>query len=65
MRGGACRQSLATPPYLCAPQCISLSVVCDWLRAAGYELSEVATPTFCARVAKADEEHPLFALKSL
>jgi thioester reductase-like protein/acyl carrier protein len=50
--------------HLCAPQCISLSVVCDWLRAAGYELSEVATPTFCARVAKADEEHPLFALKS-
>ena len=51
--------------HLCARESISLDVVCGWLRAAGYALSDVAAPTFCARISKATEEHPLFAMKAL
>lgn len=51
--------------HLCARESISLDVLCEWLHAAGYGLSEVSALTFCARIAKAGEEHPLFAMKAL
>jgi thioester reductase-like protein len=51
--------------HLCARESIPLAAVCEWLQAAGYELREVAAPTFCARISKATEAHPLFAMKSL
>jgi hypothetical protein len=51
---------------LCARQSISLlGLICACLWATGYELSEVAAPTFCARISKALEGHPICAMKLL
>eukprot|EP01052_Picozoa_sp_SAG31_P010686 SAG31_NODE_592_length_13726_cov_7.188082_6_plen_916_part_00 len=51
--------------HLCARESISIDVIYEWLRSAGYELNEVATLTFCARISKVGEDHPLFAMKAL
>ena len=51
--------------HLCAPESVTLELLCDWLRGAGHELREVAAQTFCARVRGIDEGHPLFPLKAM
>ena len=49
----------------CAPpRSLSLETLCEWLRAAGHELSEVGADAFCRQVRAVDEEHPWFPLKA-
>eukprot|EP01043_Picozoa_sp_COSAG02_P017771 COSAG02_NODE_814_length_16879_cov_4.389928_3_plen_1226_part_00 len=51
--------------HLCAPESVTLELLCDWLRGSGHELTEVAAQEFCARVRSIDEGHPLFPMKAL
>merc|ERR1712039_852625 len=47
--------------HLCARESISLMTLCMWLRSAGYLLDDVSPETFCSRMQKIEEDHPLFA----
>jgi fatty acid CoA ligase FadD9 len=51
--------------HLCAPESLTLELLCDWLRGAGHELTDISAQKFCARVRGIEEGHPLFPMKAL